>query len=83
MENYINDAAMASGDEILLEAYDKEWALKDLGRRDGYKEGLDEGIEKTKIEMVKNMLKENADIDFIVKVSGLTIEAINEIKNRI
>ena len=89
MENYINDAAMASGDEILLEAYDKEWALKDLGRRDGYKKGLDEGIilgieqgiEKNKIEIVKNMLDKNLDINLITEITGLSIEEITKIKN--
>ena len=86
---------MASGDAILLEAYDKEWALKDLGRRDGYKEGLDEGIslgieqgiekgiEKNKIEIVKNMLDKNLDINLITKITGLSIEEINKIKNEI
>ena len=85
MENYINEAAIASGDEILLEAYDKEWALKDLGRRDGYKEGLDEGIslgiEKNKIEIVKNMLDKNLDINLITEITGLSIEEITKIKN--
>ena len=85
MEKYINDAIKASSNDILLEAYDKEWALKDLGRRDGYNEGLDEGIslgiEQKEIEMVRNMLKENASIDFISKVSGLSVDEINEIKN--
>ena len=61
MEKYINDAINVSDDEVLLEAYDKEWALKDLGRRDGYNEGLDEGIslgiEQRNIIIVENMLK--------------------------
>ena len=95
MEKYINDAAMASGDEIFLEAYDKEWALKDLGRRDGYKEGLDEGIslgieqgiekgiQKNKIEIIKNMLDKNLDINLITKITGLSIEKIDKIKNEI
>ena len=85
MKEFIEDAIKASGNDILLEAYDKEQALKDEGKRDDYKDGLDEGkslgIEQTKIEIVKNMLKENASIDFIVKVSGLTIEEINHIKD--
>ena len=43
MEEYVNDAIDASGDEMLLEAYDKEWALKDLGKQEGYQEGFEEG----------------------------------------
>ena len=87
MEEFIKDAIKASKNEILLEAYDKEWALKDEGKREGYDSGydsgFDDGIEQTKIEMVRNMLKENANIDFISKVSGLSIEKIEEIKNNI
>ena len=85
MEKYINDAINASDNEILLEAYDKEWALKDLGRRDGYKEGLDEGvslgIEQKEIEMVRNMLTKNLDVNLISEITGLSLEEINKIKN--
>lgn len=75
MEEYINDATNASRDELLLEAYDKEWALKDEGLREGYEDGFEkghkdgfqqgiqqgarQGIEKTKSEIICNMLKEN------------------------
>ena len=87
MEEFIKDAIKASKNEILLEAYDKEWALKDEGKREGYDSGydsgFDDGIEQTKIEIVRNMLKENSGIDFISKVSGLSIEKIEEIKNNI
>ena len=93
MEEFIKDAIKASSNEILLEAYDKEWALKDEGKREGFDDGYDsgfdagvsqgieQGIEENKIEMIRNMLKENASIDFIVKVSGLSIEEINHIKD--
>ena len=91
MEKYINDAINASGEDILLEAYDKEWALKDLGRREGYEEGYDFGvtdginlgIEQKLLEMVRNMLNENISIDLISKVSGLSIEEIEKIKNNL
>ena len=83
----------------LLEAYDKEWALKDEGKREGFDDGYDsgydsgldeginlgieQGIEQNKIEMIKNMLNENISIDLISKVSGLTINDIKKIKNKI
>ena len=86
MEEFIKDAIKASSNEILLEAYDKEWALKDEGKREGYdsgyESGFDDGIEQTKIEMIRNMLKENISIDSISKVSGLSLEEIEEIKNK-
>ena len=93
MEEFIKDAIKASSNEILLEAYDKEWALKDEGKREGFDDGYDsgydsgfddgieEGIEQNKIEMVKNMLAKSLDINLISEISGLTIEEINKIKN--
>ena len=39
MEEYVEDASLASLDDDLLEAYDKEWALKDLGKQIGLEEG--------------------------------------------
>ena len=103
MEEFIKDAIKASNNDILLEAYDKEWALKDEGKREGFDSGynsgydsgfdngfdsgLDEGIclgiEQKQIEIVKNMLKENTDISFISRITNLSLEKIEEIKNNI
>ena len=40
----------------------------------GKKEGLDKGIKEGKVEMIKNMLKKNVDINIISKSTGLTFE---------
>ena len=42
--------------------------------------GKEEGIKENTIEMVKKMFKENASIDFISRVSGLSKEEIEKIK---
>ena len=85
MEEFIKDAIKASKNEILLEAYDKEWALKDEGKREGYDSGydsgFDDGIEQNKIEMVRNMLTKNLDVNLISEITGLSLEEINKIKN--
>ena len=73
MEDYIKEAVIASNDEILLEAYDKEWALRDEGVRDG--------IEQKELEIVCNMLKENMDTNLISKITGLSLEEIDSIKS--
>ncbi len=46
MEEYINEVAYTSIDELILESYDKEWALKDQGKREGYEEGISKGLKK-------------------------------------
>ena len=49
-----------------------------------YDKGLDDGIEKgakeEKIKIVKSMLKENMDIQIIIKITGLTKEEIEKLK---
>ena len=42
--------------------------------------GKEEGVKENTIEMVKKMFKENASIDFISRVSGLSKEEIEKIK---
>lgn len=78
MEEYINDAKTASDDELLLEAYDKEWALKDEGKREGFQEGM----ESTKTKLVHNMLKAGLDINLISEITELSLESIEEIKQQ-
>ena len=52
-------------------------------REDGVKEGIELGIElgieQTKIDMTINCLKEGSHIQFITKVTGLSIEEIESI----
>ena len=43
-------------------------------------EGLAEGSKQKEIEIAKNMLTENTDIDFISKVTSLTKEEIESLK---
>ena len=61
MEEYINDAIYASGDELLLEAYDKEWALKDLGMREGYQEGFEKGIKEGREQGIEQGFKQGIE----------------------
>ena len=50
-----------------------------VAKEEGYSEGKLEG----KIETAKKMLKDNLDIEMIIKYSGLTIDEIEKIKKEI
>ena len=50
------------------------------GRAEGHAEGINEGKETATIEMIKNMLRENSDYEYINKITGKTIEEIKEIE---
>ena len=56
MNEYLKEAEEVSFEDGFVEAYDKEWAFKDEEKR------------KEKIEIAKNMLKYNADINFIKNI---------------
>ena len=78
MEEFIKDAKDASRDNDTLTSYDKEWETKLWGRE----EGREEGIKETKINIVKNMLKDNLPIEKIIKYTSLTEEEIKDIQSK-
>ena len=65
----------------------KEYQSMNLHDRDNFRRGLKEGIEQgisqgsqqKAIETAKNMLKDNLDIQTILKYTGLSIEEINSL----
>ena len=84
MDEYVKEAEEVSFEGGVGEAYDKEWALRDQGYRDGLSQGKAEGFSQGKIEnkkeIAKNMLNEGIDINIIIKCTGLTNEDINALK---
>ena len=93
MEDIYKKVEEFSDDEEILGAYDGEWHRQEVerlvmlekieqgykeGHREGHKEGIEKGIEEEKANIAKNMLKEKADINFISKVTGLSIEKIQK-----
>jgi predicted transposase/invertase (TIGR01784 family) len=54
-------------------------SLKD----EGYDEGRLSGINERNIEIAKNLLSENIEINIISKTTGLSIDELNDIKDGI
>ena len=50
------------------------------GIQQGIQQGVSQGEYQTKIETAKNMLKDNLDIETIVKYTGLSIDTIKSLK---
>ena len=78
LESVLDKIEELSRDVKVIGWYNKEEEEKMI-RNSIESDALERGEEKAKKEMVINMLKENADIDFISKVSGLTTNQINSI----
>ena len=53
---------------------------KEIGIKEGFKKGLEEGSKNEKTEIVKKMLQENIAIEIITKITSLTQEEIEKIK---
>ena len=75
MIEYVNEAGEVTMGTNFGESYDKEWALKDEGR----KEGREEGIKSSAI----NLLKNGASLELISKSLGYSIEELEEMKKEI
>jgi len=96
MDEYVKEAEEVSFEGGVGEAYDKEWALRDQGYRDGLSqgkaegreegkaEGISEGISEGKIEnkkeIAKNMLSKAMEVELISEITGLSIEEIKNLK---
>lgn len=92
MDEYVKEAEEVSFEGGVGEAYDKEWALRDQGYRDGLSQGKAEGREEGKaegisegknernIEIARNMLKDNISVESISKYTDLSINEINSLK---
>ena len=76
MQAYIKEAETVSFEGNFGEAYDKEWALKDEGKR----EGIELGEKNKTKEIAKNMLKEKMELSIITKVTGLTEEELTALE---
>lgn len=61
---------------------DEEAKLEDV-KHMAEQKGIEKGIEKGKEEISKKLLVDGMDIEFICKITGLSVERIEEIKERL
>ncbi len=73
-----------SHDKAVLDKYTKEWELEQMSiEREaiGERRGIEQGISQTQREVAEAMLQENLDIEMISRITKLSKEEIEEIKN--
>ena len=66
--------------ELREKAIRDEHAIYDTGLDDGIEEGKAKGAREKQIEIAKSMLKENMDIEMIIKITGLTKQEIEKLQ---
>ena len=82
-EKFLNDIKEKSKDKDVLEGIKFESSIDyrfELVEEDAYNRGMEQGIEQTKIDMIKSMLENKLAYEVISKVSGKSIEEIKEIE---
>ena len=85
-EKFLGSIKEKSHDKNVLEAIkledNIEYRFKAV-EEDAYERGTKEGIEQTKIEMIKNMLSKGIAYDKISDISGKSIEEIKELDKKL
>ena len=82
-EKFIEECKKASKDRVFLSEWCADMFAADVEakeRQADYEEGLNEGINQNTTKIIKSMLMENTDHEFISKVTGKSIEEIKEIE---
>ena len=65
---------------MLLMEYDYATDIE-VQREEAFEKGVSQGERQKAIETAKNILKDKLDIETIIKYTGLSIEAINNLVN--
>ena len=79
------EAYFNSNDELRKEYLAREEAILDERIRHGYshQQGIVKGIEKNKIETATNALKEGLSPELIAKITNLSIEEVNRLRQQL
>lgn len=84
MEEAINELERISKDEKIIGLYDAEKVeakVRNTQIEGARRDGIEEGAQKKQIEIAKNLLKENIDIQTIINATGLSKNEIDSLKN--
>ena len=83
LEEVFNNMEELNMNEVFLGMYDEEEENKKMMnsmKLEGLEEGIGQGIEQEKIEIAKNMMNKNIDINVISEVTGLNVEELENLK---
>ena len=84
MNNFKEEVIKANNDEFIVDWISREEEQKqyeEVMYEKGLNKGLSEGIKQTKIDVAKEMLELNMDLETISKVTKLAKEQIESLRN--
>ena len=79
MEKYVDESLDVCKEKNFGESYDKEWALKD----EYIREGIEQGEKNKAIEIAKELLRLNMSVEEIAKITKLSLEEIEKLKEEV
>ena len=79
IDNYVNDDVTKKALAKWNKEIEENKNVK-IAREQGIEIGREQGIEQRNKEIAKSMLKRGYSINEIAEISGLTMEAINDLK---
>ena len=56
--------------------------LEQRGEQRGLKQGIEQGIEQRNEAIARNALQQNADVEFVSKITGLSLDKVKDIKTK-
>ena len=72
--------------DVIFDGNEKQEAFEDgleRGVKKGYKLGVEDGVEQNKIDVAKVMLQENCNVDLICRVTKLSLNQIEKLKEEL
>ena len=60
-----------------MNIHDQDTFLR--GKNEGFEAGMQQGIQQTKIETAKNMLKDNIDLETVIKYTELYRNVVQDL----
>ena len=83
VKDFLTDEVMNEERSILNKSnrLAKETGIK-IGKEQGLEQGLSQGLEQGLRLTAENLLKDNKDISYISKITGLSVDKIKEISSK-
>ena len=72
--------------DVIFDGNEKEEAFEEgleRGVKKGYKLGVEDGVEQKTIDVAKAMLQENCDADLICRVTKLSLDEVERLKEEL
>jgi len=80
-KNILKEYLEAHGAEVynmLLTEWNQDEAIE-VAREEGWEDGLEEGMEKEKLTIAKNLISKGSTLEFVHEITGLSLEKIKEL----